>query len=74
MKIRKTYPKEFKLDAIKLVIEQNCSIAEAARNLEVTPQIIGRWIKEAENDDGHVFQGNCKLTLGQKRSASLKYK
>ncbi|MCL1158434.1 transposase, partial [Shewanella inventionis] len=51
MKTRKTYSKEFKLDAIALVRGQNYSIAEAARNLEVTPQLLGRWIKEAENDD-----------------------
>ena len=65
MKIRKTYSKEFKLDAIALVREQNYSIAEAARNLEVLPQILRRWIKEAENDDGHVFRGNGKLTTEQ---------
>jgi len=47
MKKCKIYSKEFKLDAIELVREQNYNIAEAARNLEVTPQILGRWIKEA---------------------------
>ncbi len=62
MKTRKSYSKEFKLDAITLVREQNYSIAEAARNLELTPQLLGRWIKEAENDDGHAFRGNGKLT------------
>ena len=35
MKTRKTYSKEFKLDAIALVKEQNYSITEAATNLEV---------------------------------------
>jgi hypothetical protein len=33
MKKRKTYSKEFKLDAIALVREQNYSIAEASRHL-----------------------------------------
>ena len=32
---RKTYSKEFKLDAIALVRDQNDCISEAARNLEV---------------------------------------
>lgn len=44
---RKTYSKEFKLDAIALVREQNYSIAEASRNLEVSAQRLGRWIKES---------------------------
>jgi len=72
MKTRKTYSKEFKLDAIALVREQNYSIAAAARNLEVTPQILGRWIKEAENDDGHALRGNGKLTPEQLEIRQLK--
>ena len=36
---RKTYTKEFKLDAIALVQEQNYNITEAARNLGLS---IGR--------------------------------
>ncbi len=62
MTTRKTYSKEFKLDAIALIQEQRCSITEAAINLEATPQLLGRWIKEAENDDGHAFRRNGKLT------------
>ncbi|MGB2739092.1 MAG: IS3 family transposase [Cognaticolwellia sp.] len=69
---RKTYSKEFKLDAIALVRDQNYSIAEAARNLEVSAQILGRWIKEAENDDGHAFRGNGKLTPEQDEIRKLK--
>ncbi len=72
MKTRKTYSKEFKLDAIALVREQNYSTAEAARNLEVTPQILGRWIKKAENNDGHSFRGNGKLTPEQEEIRKLK--
>ncbi|MGI2134007.1 transposase [Shewanella baltica] len=52
MKTRKSYSKEFKLDAIALVREQNYSIAEAARNLELTPQLLGRWIKKSESGVG----------------------
>lgn len=41
MKNRKNYSKEFKLDAIVLVRDQNYAVAEAARNLEVSVQILG---------------------------------
>ncbi|QIR16440.1 hypothetical protein HBH39_18380 (plasmid) [Shewanella aestuarii] len=44
------------------------SIAEAARNLELTPQLLGRWIKGAENDDGHAFRGNGKLKANRVKS------
>jgi transposase len=69
---RKTYSKEFKLDAIALVREQHYSIAEASRNREVSAQLLGRWIKESENDDGHAFRGNGKLTPEQQGIRQLK--
>ena len=61
MTARKKYSKEFKLDAIALVVEQKYSRIEAARNLGITIQILGRWLKETE-DDGHAFRGNGTLT------------
>ena len=65
MKTRKSYSKVFKLDAIALVRKQNYSIAEAARNLELTPQLLGRWIKESENDDGHEFRVKLKCRFNR---------
>jgi len=72
MTTRKTYSKEFKLDAIALVVEQKYSKAEAARNLGLSPQILGRWLKEAEDDDGQAFRGNGTLTPEQAEIRRLK--
>ena len=62
---RKLYSKEFKLDAISLVLEQGYSRAHAARSLEINPNMLGRWIKEHESVDGQAFRGNGKLTADQ---------
>ncbi len=62
---RKSYSKEFKLDAIALVVEQGYTKAEVARNLGINANILWRWIKEADADDGHAFRGNGKLTPEQ---------
>lgn len=69
---RKKYSKEFKHDAIALVNEQGYSQAEAARNLGINPNMIGRWIKESENDDGYAFRGNGKLTPEQLELRNLR--
>jgi transposase len=45
MNVRKKYSKEFKLDAISLVVEQQYTRAEAARSLEINPNPITRLIK-----------------------------
>jgi transposase len=72
MTVRKKYSKEFKLDAIALVVEQKYSRVEACRNLGITTQILGRWLKETEDDDGHAFRGNGTLTPEQAEIRSLK--
>ena len=72
MTTRKRYTKEFKLDAISLVQEQGYSIAEAARSLDIHPNMLSRWIKEAEQDDGYAFRGNGKLTPEQEEIRRLK--
>ena len=73
MKTRKNYPKEFKLDAISLVLDQEYTRAEAARSLEINSNLIARWIKEYKADDtGQAFRGNGKLTPEQAEMRRLK--
>ena len=61
MVIKKQYTKEFKLDAVSLVLDQGYSVAEAARSLENNANMLRRWIKELQADDnGQVFRGNGK--------------
>lgn len=72
MTIRKKYSKEFKLDAINLVLEQNYARTEAARSLGINANMLGRWIKEQEADDGQAFRGNGKLTPEQEEIRALK--
>ena len=66
MEARKQYTKEFKLDAISLVLDQGFTIAEAARSLGIRANMLGRWIKENQADNnGQAFRGNGKLTPEQ---------
>lgn len=72
MATRKQYSKEFKLDAISLVLEQGYSKSEAARSLEINANVLGRWIKEYESADGQAFRGNGKLTPEQAEIRKLR--
>ena len=69
---RRKHSKEFKLDAISLVLEQGYSRAEAATSLDILPSLIGRWIREHEKEDGQAFRGNGKLTPEQLEIRQLK--
>jgi transposase len=59
------YSKEFTLDVISLVIDQGYTRIEAARSLGIQANMLGRWVKEQQADNGQVFRGNCKLTPQQ---------
>ena len=72
MSTRKKYSKEFKLDAVSLVLEQGYSRIEAARSLEINANMLGRWVTELQSDDGQAFRGNGKLTPEQEEIRKLK--
>jgi transposase len=60
------------LDAVSLVIEQEYSRAEAARSLDINANMLGRWVREHQSDDGHAFRGNGKQTPEQEEVRKLK--
>ena len=49
-KKRPNYTKEFKQDAIKLVVEQRYSCQEVGRRLGVATSNISRWVREYRQD------------------------
>ena len=62
MATRKKYTREFKQDAVRLVTEQGYNQSEAARNLGIDRGMLGRWVKELQEDENEAFRGNGKLT------------
>jgi transposase len=57
---RRTYPREFKVEAVRLVTEQGYSVAEAARSLGVHPTVFHSWRQalQAQGDQAFPGQGN----------------
>ena len=60
-KKRKTYSKEFKQEAVKLIQEKGYTIAEASRNLGIDYSILRRWIVKVEQDGNDAFPGKGRL-------------
>ena len=53
MEPRKQYTKEFKLDAISLVLDQGFTIAEATRSLEIRAKMLIRLTPVMDKDILH---------------------
>lgn len=48
---RRKFTKEFKEEAVKLVLEEGYRISEAARNLDIHENLLRRWKREFEGVD-----------------------
>ena len=48
---RKTYPLEFKLDAVALARENGAQMAQVARDLGLAKTTLLNWVRKAEKDD-----------------------
>ena len=53
-KKRKSYSKQFKIDTVKLVTEQGYKISEAARSLDIGANLLGRWLRQFEEEASGV--------------------
>ena len=70
---RRRFTKEFKLAAVRR-LEQGVSIGEAARALEVNPNVLHRWRREFRQGPGNVFPGNGKPRWSEGPIAELERK
>ncbi|SCZ84144.1 transposase [Nitrosomonas mobilis] len=73
MVARKHHTKEFKLDAISLVLDQGYTATAVSWNLGINASMLRRWMRESQRDDaGQAFRGNGKLTPEQEEIRKLK--
>ncbi len=60
---RRKYTEEYKEEAVKLVTEHGYKTSEAARNLGVNANLLGRWKREFEVGDGDGLNSGDKAAL-----------
>ena len=68
---RRTYTKEFKIEAVRLVTEENYSIREAAESLGVSGNSLRSWRKELEKEAENAFPGKGKISTRDEQMQRL---
>jgi transposase len=58
---RRSYTREFKVEAARLVREGGHSLAQVARDLDVPDSVLWRWVKQYAEDPGQAFPGKGHL-------------
>lgn len=61
-KTRRVFPKEFKQEAVKLVTEGGQGATSVARNLDVHPNVLGRWVRQFKDEREGAFHGKGNLS------------
>jgi len=56
-KKRKSYTREFKLDAVRMAKRSDCVPTHVARKLGIAPSMMLRWIEEFDERGEDAFQG-----------------
>ena len=59
---RKTYTREFKIQALRMLTDQGLSVAEAARRLGVGENCLRLWRAAAKEKGEAAFPGHGNLT------------
>jgi transposase len=60
--VRRTFTKEFKFEAVRLVTERGVAVAQAARDPDLAESVLRRWMREAAEAPFTAFPN------GQQRS------
>jgi transposase len=58
---RRRFKREFKLEAVRMVVEGGHRVTEVARDLDLRPDMLRRWQREFEGDQQQAFPGQGHL-------------
>jgi transposase len=71
-KNRKKYDTAFKLEAIRLVVEEGRKVSEVERNLDISRGTLARWIREKKTNPEEAFPGKGHLKAKDEEIRKLK--
>jgi transposase len=71
-KKRRTYTREFKVEAVKLVTEKGQSVAEAARALGIGETLLRSWKEALGKDPDQAFPGHGNRAAADEELHRLK--
>ena len=62
---RRSFSREFKLEAVRLVRERGVSVAQAARDLDLHQNMLRNWVREFGADPAQAFPGQGQMKAEQ---------
>jgi transposase len=69
---KRTYDKEFKLNAVKLHLEEGRSIRQVSEELGIPSATFSGWVESYKNDGKEAFPGKGNLKASDAEIAQLR--
>ncbi len=69
---RRTFSREFKLEAVKLVRDRGVSVAQAARDLDIHENLLRKWSRQQAADPKSAFSGHGQMKPEQQEIERLR--
>ena len=57
VRTRRTFPREFKEEAVRMVTEGRHRLSQVARDLDLDPKLLRRWREELKQEGEQAFPG-----------------
>lgn len=70
-KPKRKYSKDFKLEAVKLHLEQGMTQLKVSKDLGISPQVYWRWVEQYRRDQEDAFPGKGRLKPQDQRVREL---
>lgn len=71
-KQRRRFNREFKLEAVRMALEGGRSRVAVARELNLNPETLYRWVHEFRSDRSQSFPGNGQLKERDRETEQLR--
>ncbi len=71
-KSRRKFSREFKLEAVKQVVEHDRSVADVAEGIGVHPSLLQRWKSQLMMEGAVAFPGHGKRTEVEEENRRLR--
>ena len=68
---RRSFSREFKLEAVRQVRERGVPVAQVARDLGIHQNVLSKWVRQARDDAPQAFPGRGQMKPADAELARL---
>ena len=59
--VRRSFSREYKLEAVKFIQDRGVTVAQAARDLDIHENVLRKWVREFRTDPQQAFPGHGQM-------------